>query len=170
MNIAKPIQRLLKPIALTSTLIALTACGGGGGGGDDAVCDDTPPSLFDITGVWDISSAVGQEFDERYMNISIYSNPPASIELSSRGRILDYDYLGDSFDQGPDCYRTANDDEILDLGNGEFVIIDGDGRELFFSANFCGSTLVWVLADGKIVTQTRPSPKLGPSDLRPLCG
>ena len=55
MNIAKPLQRLLKPIALTSILIALTACGGGGGGGDDAgVLPINVPSS--LAGLWEVQT------------------------------------------------------------------------------------------------------------------
>jgi hypothetical protein len=43
MTIAKPLQRLLKPIALTSILISLTACGGGGGGGGGGGDTPVPP-------------------------------------------------------------------------------------------------------------------------------
>lgn len=45
MTIAKLLQRLLKPIAFTSILIALTACGGGGGGGGSS-SDDKPTYLI----------------------------------------------------------------------------------------------------------------------------
>ena len=57
MTIAKPLQRLLKPIALASVLIALTACGGGGGGGGDetgAPPINVPPSL---AGLWEGQTA-----------------------------------------------------------------------------------------------------------------
>ena len=56
MTIAKPLQRLLKPIALASVLIALTACGGGGGGdGDDAGVPpiNVPSSL---AGLWEVQT------------------------------------------------------------------------------------------------------------------
>ena len=51
MNFAKPIQRLLKPIALTSMLIALAACGGGGGDDSSATVPVNPPPSGDTAKV-----------------------------------------------------------------------------------------------------------------------
>ena len=55
MTIAKLLQRLLKPIAFTSILIALAACGGGGGGDGTGVPPiNVPPSL---AGLWEGQTA-----------------------------------------------------------------------------------------------------------------
>ena len=150
MNIAKPLQRLLKPITLTSILIALTACGGGGDGGDGG---DTAPSLSGISGVWDFSTTYDQELDERYYFIN------------ASGVLVDYDYQGDSYDQGPNCFYNYSA-SIFDLGNGEFLVIAPDGDEYNFSAAIYENTLV-VLEDGETFRGYKSS--LQESDFTPLC-
>lgn len=82
-----------KAVLLTLTVITLIGCGGGGSGSSKSDTSDNKQ----IQGLW---SLAGGEFeatgykgtgDERYLHIQ-------------EGRLTIYDYKGDSFDQGDNCY------------------------------------------------------------------
>jgi len=83
--------------------VLLSACGGGGS-------DST--SLSKMSGTWDASSQEGDFTDVSYVVINI------------DGTFIEYDYMGDSFHSGPDCYEEIPG-TIVDQGNGNYLI-DGD--------------------------------------------
>jgi hypothetical protein len=123
MTIAKPLQRLLKPIALASVLIALTACGGGGGGGSDvpAAAPPTETNFFaqgiyagdatDLSGSTDemvvIVSADGS-FDaiNTYDASVSYGVLTSSTENSASGPIRSI--------AGPGLVWAANNEKVID--------------------------------------------------------
>lgn len=100
--------------------------------------DDAQIATYnDIIGTWKETQDNGDEYVEI---------------IHDDGTFSDYDYLGDSFDNGADCYRYEGDSFIDDLGNGDFLVNDGgdtfqlhitmSGDSLFITNPFYTSTLV----------------------------
>lgn len=137
-------------LTLTISSIFLVACGGGSGNGGS---DILTPSLSDIAGTWDDSETVGEEVDKKYVVIKDY------------GELITYDYDGDSFDQGSDCYYRFTD-SITDLGNGSFEIVDDSSFRYEVAIAVSNNQLTVTSVNG---TSTSPSSSLTESDFIPLC-
>lgn len=101
--------------------LSLSGCGGGGGGDDVAPTggpsDDTIPVtlLSDISGFWNTTRTVNDAQDIGY------------VEISTSGELTHYNYMGDGFDRGDDCYVVSAPSglEYLTLtptGAGTFLI------------------------------------------------
>lgn len=134
-----------KILVLLICTLVLFGCGGGGGGGDTE-CRNA--SLSDMVGTWDYTEDYGSEGTDVYY-----------IKISADGTWSDYDYYGDTFDNGQDCYEVDHS-SINGLGAGNFV----DGDQVPFKAEICGSSLR--------LTENRTSitlPKTNKSDFTPIC-
>jgi hypothetical protein len=134
-------------LSLAVLSIALTGCSSG----DSS--NDSDPLLSDISGVWDASRTFGQEVDEYY------------VIIKESGVTVSYDYDGDSFDQGDNCYYKYSD-AISGLGNDDFEIILEDGNIINASMKVSNNDLVVTVND---FTQTWPKSSLQESDFSPLC-
>ena len=78
--------------------------------GDNVIIDDTSnSSITDIVGVWDDSETLDNgEIDEVY------------LVIRSSGEVFFYDYDGDSFDKGANCYYSGSFGAFTSLGNANF--------------------------------------------------
>lgn len=114
------------------------------------------PSLAQISGVWDFTDTYEGE-DEKDI---------AYLVIKDHGEFIIYDYLGDAFDQGSDCYFQVNS-SITDLGNGEFEI--GTFGE-FFTLNMSTSNSDLILTEASSGDSAAfPSTALTEDDFTPNC-
>lgn len=167
-------------IVLTASLIGLLAGCGGGGGSSDTTIDNggvspegsTNITLADISGIWNATESTSEWQDIDY------------VSISSSGAVKDYDYMGDSFDQGDICYwLTENYTTITDNGGGQFVISTNDNGAVVSSnmaVTLNGTVLTMTYIDSfdddddgnttetQTMTMTRAS-GLQESDFQPLC-
>lgn len=95
----------------------------------------TNPSLAEISGVWDKSRTQGQVVDEGY------------LVIKNTGTGTDYNYLGDSFDSGDNCYSRTNQ-IITDLGNGNFSVVYDNADYDVFLASLLGNNLIITYIEG----------------------
>jgi hypothetical protein len=140
-----------KFLALSFTSLFLVACNS-----DDNTTENTQsaniaqPSLAQIDGVWDFTETSQSGEDRIYFAID-----------SNTNEYVIYDYLADSYDNGPDCYLKINE-VITDLGDGLFELSQfGDD---YFQVNF--SITNYQLNDNY---ETYPRSSLTESDFTPLC-
>jgi len=147
-------------ITLLFFLNTISGCGDGGGndsnGNSSNLIDNPTPTLSDIVGVWDYVGDDDEVEDIYYMVIR------------ETGEILGYDFMGDDFDQGKDCYEVDYDDEWLtEMGGGRFNLSTSDGDKMIFDAKIeDGLLVVDSLAYGR---ETYLRKNLSESDLTPLC-
>ena len=87
------------------SVFILASCGSSGGSATNATFND-------IIGTWQETDDDGDIF------VTVMRND---------GTFTDYDYMGDTFDNGLDCYIDTDGGMITDLGNGDFVVDDGFG-------------------------------------------
>jgi hypothetical protein len=114
--------------------------------------NNSSPSLADIVGVWDGSVTNINGTDEIY------------TVIKANGAAISYDYLGDSFDRGPNCY-DKDTYTITDLGGGNF---SGDG--LVWNAIISNGNLVATGSfEGNAFTITDVPSSLLESDFAPIC-
>ncbi len=86
-------------------IFSLTSCGSDSGGGSSSV-----NSLSDIARVWDWSDNYGNGIVDEYY-----------IHFSESGSVSGYDYDGDNYDQGSDCYYIdRNWDTITHVSGNTF--------------------------------------------------
>lgn len=140
-----------KFLALSFTSLFLVACNS-----DDSTTENTQsaniaqPSLAQIAGVWDFTETSQLGEDQIYFAIN-----------SDTNEYVIYDYLADSYDNGPDCYLKVSE-VITDLGDGLFELSQfGDD---YFQVNF--SITNYQLNDNY---ETYPRSLLTESDFTPLC-
>ena len=146
-------MKLIKLISIALLGMLIIGCDGGGGGGSSSA-----PSLVDIAGVWDASETVGQKIDETYTVITI------------NGEMIGYDYMGDSYDQGKNCYDKYLSGMIKNLGNGNFLLVDNNGKRDYIQISLSGNKLKLTGEDENIkITVTWTRANLLESDLTPLC-
>lgn len=130
--------------------VFLVGCGSGNEG--------TPASLSDIVGVWDDSEFEEQVLDEWY------------YVIQEDGQTYWYDYQGDSYNMGDNCYESLKSSRLVDLGNGEFneVYSGDDPSTLNISISGNKMTVNGTDIDGRYRYTRERSSKLI-SDLTPLC-
>lgn len=106
-------------LAATAPL-ALQGCDGGGGDADvprsGAAAEDDPSGVKAIAGLYDASY---EEFGERDV---LY------VEAAADGTWTEYDYEGDGFDGGGNCYTIA-DYRVARLEGDRYRIVRADGGE-----------------------------------------
>lgn len=138
-----------KILALTISSLFLVACGGGGSGSSDNRSNNEQPSLSDISATWDAKVTVGEEVDEIY------------LVIKDHGEMVLYDYDGDSYDDGSDCYYKYSV-AITDLGDGFFEIY-GDVADTH--------TVKLEISDSQLFdgVDYMPESSLKESDFVPLC-
>jgi len=142
-----------KFLALSFTSLFLVACNS-----DDNTTENTQsaniaqPSLAQIDGVWDFTETSQSGEDQIYVSID-----------SDTNEYVIYDYFGDSFDQGPDCYLKYSE-VITDLGGGLFELSEF-GVD-YFQFNFLITNNQLQLRDDY---ETYPRSSLTESDFTPLC-
>jgi hypothetical protein len=145
-----------KFLALSFTSLFLVACNS-----DDNTTEDTQsaniaqPSLAQIDGVWDYTETSQSAVDQIYVSID-----------SDNNEYIIYDYFGDSFDSGSDCYFKYNE-VINDLGFGRFELSNSseiNNSIAYFQVNISITNNQLVLND-----LTYPRSSLTESDFTPLC-
>ncbi len=111
-NYLRVIKMMKRLLAVSIFNIFLVACGGSNSSGSSSAT-----SLSDIVGVYDNALIENQAVDESY------------IVIKQDGQFIEYDYQGDSFDLGLNCYVIV-DTMITDLGAGRFELSDDTGFSL----------------------------------------
>jgi len=94
-----------KPYSFTvlmSLVALLVACSPAGQ-------DVTQVEMKDLVGLWNSSETVGMKQDKMYTRIT------------SSGSIIEYDYDGDSVDQGLDCYQV-NTGTLKQVGGNHYIV------------------------------------------------
>lgn len=139
-----------KLLALTISSLFLVACGG-----DDSTNSNNigKPSLSQISGVWDLTET--DEFGEDQLYLAIKDS----------GEFIIYDYDGDTWDQGEDCYYKFSE-TITDLGSGAFEISEYMGDYSTSNISLTENQLAVVETSEK---HTFPRASLQESDFVPLC-
>jgi hypothetical protein len=149
-------------LASPIVLLGLTGCGGGGSDSSSdeaslsevsAAISNDAPSLSEIAGVWDASITIDNEVDEVYIVFKDY------------GDVIIYDYLGDTFDQGVDCYYQSIE-SITDLGDGSFEIVSDYSEDIIINIALSGGDLIGTNSYGEF---TFSKASLEESDFSPLC-
>ena len=117
--------------AVVTFLLSASILGGCGGGGNGSAEGGSPgvTSLSSIVGVydWSILDADGT-IDEWY------------LAIAPSGWISDYDYQGDSYNRGRNCYVIErNWERLAHLGDNRFVFLNGD----IVKADFFSGSLVF---------------------------
>jgi len=99
------------------TTILMAACGGA-----DSRIGETQTSEANaekISGVWASGQFKGPSFDELFPDGQYYDEQFTVIKPT--GIIVNYDYTGDSYNRGKNCYKKK-EGTIKALGNNEFEI------------------------------------------------
>jgi hypothetical protein len=95
------LQKFNRLIFTSLISLLLAACGGGGSSGGQDVT-----SLSQLAGVWDFSEG---------------TNDVWYIYFDQNGNVSDYDYQGDTVDNGADCYKAdVNWDTITHVSGNTF--------------------------------------------------
>lgn len=142
-------QRIFSISTLTLSL-ALSGCGGGGGG-DGSGTTPRNATTSDIVGTWDVSTEEANNTTDVYY-----------VKINSDGTYVDYDFDGDSFDQGDDCYYRW-EGTYENLGDGDFSF---DGEEAIHIER-SGNNLI-ISADDMEDLSAKPANKTE-DDFSPLC-
>ncbi len=138
-----------KVLTLILSSLFLVACGGD----DNKENSIDEPSLSQISGVWDMTETYNGEEDKYYVVIKDY------------GEMISYDYDGDSYDKGEDCYWKFTD-SITDLGSGFFEVIDESNYVYTLNASISKNKLTFAYG-GEV--QSYPKSSLQESEFVPLC-
>ena len=112
-------------------------------------------SLDDVTGVWDANGKYGAEEDE------------VNIIIKSDGTLTIFDFDGDTYDQGDDCYDKVIN-TFTDLGNGNFQMVNDNDSPDNMKITKSGNKLTVVFADGSD-TRILILSSLVETDFVPLC-
>ena len=132
-------------------ILVLAACGGE----DDS---STPATLADLVGVWDGSETVEQKRDELY------------TVIQESGDFVSYDYMGDSADNGENCYEKSNGASIADQGAGEFIISSQFAADETVSITVSGNSMSLFGEDDEGAYRSNAvKSSLLESDFTPLC-
>jgi len=147
----------MKKILSLSACLLLAACGGSGSdSGSDDINNDSP-SLSDLSGIYDSSYTEDDVKDEMY------------LVIRSDGTWTEYDFDGDAFDEGDNCYYEYSG-TVEDYGDGEFKI---EGEFIIESLDIAlvdnGIEITGEDESGNVVVYTYPSSTLSESDFIPLC-
>ena len=111
------------------------------------------PSLSEISAVWEWTRISGDKEEQQY------------LVVKDHGQIIYYDYDGDSWDQGEDCYYKTTK-IITDLGSGNFEIINDDGEYGTSRVSLVDNTLTIL---GESDTTSFPKSSKNETDFTPLC-
>jgi len=136
-----------KLLALTISSLMLVGCGSGNEG------NITTPSLSEISSVWDMT-----ETDE-------FGEDQVYLVIKDSGEFIIYDYDGDTWDQGEDCYYKYSE-TITDLGDGSFEISEYSGEYNTFNLSLSDNKLTVINSPE---TYSLPKSSLEESDFVPLC-
>ncbi|MBX2836306.1 MAG: hypothetical protein KTR35_05590 [Gammaproteobacteria bacterium] len=101
----------------TGTTTSTDGNGTTDGGSTDAGAGNSDTSA--IAGLWDFTETINGEIDVYY------------IEILADGRFFEWDYQGDSFDQGDNCYLTG-EFTITSLGGDRYIL---QGEEVSMSVS-----------------------------------
>ncbi|MDY7025247.1 MAG: hypothetical protein SVC26_02770 [Pseudomonadota bacterium] len=159
--------------------MSLVACGGDSSdgdssGGQDSLMFSQNEAAQMLVGVYDESYEVDGVIDELY------------FEITANGEEIVYDYLGDSFDLGPNCYLKETLGRLTPQGDDQYVfttyseddpesylielvIVDSDNGELLRFTYI--ETLVgdFEPEPGEQVVVEYPKTNITVSDFTPIC-
>ncbi len=156
-------MKISATVGVLGLSILAVACGGSGSGdlSGGRTNGDLAQSLSDVVGVWDASYQEDGLTDELYW------------EIDEDGNMSLFDYDGDSFDAGENCYFVLNDViQIEYAGSGRFTVVDsddGDTDEVEISiAN--GSLQIEPFIDGESIApvETWPASSVSRADAEAL--
>lgn len=131
--------------------VILTGCG------SDDNDDGSQAGLELISGVWDAFDLEGQLVDEGYLYIS------------PNGEITSYDYLGDSFDNGDNCYSEFFEGTVSFVSDSLYVFENVDGEERELDIRVTNDILRLSPVDDESLVDEFPRSTLFLSDLSPIC-
>jgi|GEM_PF-2732882 len=132
-------------------ILVLAACGGE----DDS---SSPATLADLVGVWDGSETVEQKRDELY------------TVIQQSGDFVSYDYMGDSANNGENCYEKSNGANITDQGGGEFIISSQFAADETVTITVSGNSMsLFGYNDEGAYRDNALKSNLLESDFTPLC-
>lgn len=139
-----------KLLALSISSLFLVACGSENSSNEN---NNTEPSLSEISTVWDLTETDELGEDQVY------------LAIKDSGEFIIYDYYGDTWDQGEDCYYKFSE-TITDLGNGSFEISEYGGDYTIHNISLVDNQLMVINSSG---TYSTPESSLSESDFVPLC-
>jgi len=132
-------------------VLVLTGCGSESDSGRNATIED-------LVGTWDTSEKIGQEIDELYYIIE------------GDGNVIDFDYDGDSYDKGSNCYYKYDGATLVDQGEGNFLVEVVNSEDYMAKISISGSTItVTTDEDGDSYTSKAVKIDRIESDFTPLC-
>jgi len=145
----------MKRFFIIIAVILLTpACNddGGGAGGSAQMAN---PTMSDIVGAWDFSDQYENLVDEYYVNI----HPNGTMQF--------FDYDGDTYDQGSDCYYFDGNEYLKEIRPGTFKISNAeDYEEVIVEMELRGNKLeISTPYTTDVLTRISNSP----ADFSPLC-
>jgi len=114
-------------------------------------------TLKDLVGVWDITEKIEQNIDEKFFIVE------------ENGHTIDFDYDGDSYNNGSNCYYRYDSATLTDLGEGDFLAKDGS-EESILNITILGNTLTIINShDDILYTSEAVRVNRIESEFTPLC-
>lgn len=148
-------KALLKGVVFVLGAILISACSEDESGFPELPGE--PITANEIVGVWDSSSGNENGYDEFY------------VVVRDDGTFSDFDYQGDSVDNGSDCYEKESGAYRFE-GDGIFVInFNGDSQDYRVRITKEQSLLYLAYEDGEDESWFNMTGQLTESDLTPLC-
>jgi len=108
--------------------VALTACGGSDSS-NEAETTNTDPSQTEIVGVYDASiQVITKKKVTRKVELTVDTVEVTNevyVHIDSDGKMTQYDYKGDAYDNGSNCYVAGTVLDSLNFGGN--IVSAGDG-------------------------------------------
>ena len=90
--------------------------------------------------------------------------------ITADGGVVEYDYDGDSFDGGDNCFYKYDGIELTDQGEGSFLVQSGGIEVVTYKVTLSGDTMTRsVTSENSSYSFTSVRTDLTESDFTPLC-
>ncbi len=148
------VRNINREVVMKYLSVVLTLLLAGCGSESDSAKNAT---LEDLVGAWDTSDKMEQEIDEAYFIVE------------ENGHTTDFDYDGDSYNKGSNCYYRYDSATLTDLGEGDFLAKDSS-FESTLNITISGNTITIINShEDKLYTSEAIKIDRIESDFTPLC-